>query len=486
MTYSNVVIQHPNIISSCNDIFGGNMYVLNNLGSSASNFKYVINTYANGNYVGQNQIIPRPSDGYGVFSPHNYLFSNISIDCDPTITGSVTFVNPAVVEYKIQHGYTYNPTLQIASLIDVNVSGTHYFGFQFSSAHGLTAGDLLYVQSANPYFQGDVTVTPDYFTTTAFSTNRGFTTSSPYSTGVITNVTRITNTASTNYYATKITHQYTDSSQIDYTTNYLIGYPAVRVTKLFATNQPQYKNMNIAYPTNETISAYVYSTLFDEGVVKYVYKFYDVSGTLINYQIKSTTLPMDGKVRYIKIPIGINNLIAIFGLSILNNVDSYSITFLNGTTVMSEEKFFKVTNKCYPKEDEPVQLVFINQLGGIDSYLFQNKTTVTYNKNTTEVKKPLLYNYNVGDWETKTLQTTVVKNKKIQSDWLTQQESEWLKELICSNEVYEVTYDNTGALKLIPVIVTNSSHQVYKTTDADLQQLIIELKYSSDYKVYNN
>ena len=191
------IVTTPNYLTPINDLYGS-VFTLTNASSGSTNFKYLTKLYYGTNevtpdvqFLVKETQIPRPNTGYGIYSPYKSLLAVSGYDLNQGITSSVGGLGSAdLLYYYINYGLQWNPELVWTTLLSVT-SGTYsYFGFSFSSAHGLAVGDVITINTSNSYLAGTAAVTNTLFTTTRFSTDRIFVTASATSIGSITNVER--------------------------------------------------------------------------------------------------------------------------------------------------------------------------------------------------------------------------------------------------------------------------------------------------------
>src|SRR6218665_895399 len=147
----------------------------------------------------------------------------------------------------------------------------------------------------------------------------------------------------------------------------------------------------------------------------------------------------------------------------LTNASYYKV-YLSGTSsVYSEVRTYKY-NSGANCNVYPVNILFVNNYGGIDSYQFVN-TTPTKNINKTTIRK--------NTWLPEVTGYTDIVNKvfnpseeivsvdytfsySVYSRFLTDYESRWLTQLFNSKQVYVEFPDN----RVLPVMVEDSSYQL--------------------------
>jgi hypothetical protein len=138
---------------------------------------------------------------------------------------------------------------------------------------------------------------------------------------------------------------------------------------------------------------------------------------------------------------------------------SQTYTFFNNE--FSEPRTYNVLPNC-DAEFEFMRLVWVNTLGGLDYYTFKqlNEKNLSITKQT--FNKPLAWNYTKKDRGETVFHQNVEKTWKLNSDWISFDESEWLADLFTSGEVYILNSDGS----LTPVIVQNDPYS-YKMQGKD-------------------
>jgi len=446
------IISTPNLLSPVNSVYG-NTFILNNSSSSALNFKYITELWVNGTYSVKELLPPRPISGYGYYSPFKTLLSSLSYDLPQVITTPTESLN-GIVRYNIKYGYSFNPNLTITPpVLAVSTASSVFFGFSFSNTTNLTIGDVLTIQSDNPYFSGTSSVI-QILTPTSFVINKPFALTSSVGTGYISNATRMDGTFSSLYYGYNGTRQYENVND-NYTNIYLIGNTVSSNIKPFITNSPTYKS--IMSGQYETVSALLFTPNFISGgsySVLSKYNFYNSNNTLISSTSSNFTLTRGAtpSIQFWNIPVGPGQL------SLPVNTDNYSVTLYFGSTTYSESKFYKIDTNCSLYTN--VRVMFMNRYGAFDYFNFRANSSSAYNISRQEFRQELDFNYNIGDRGRTIMSQRVDQTFTLYSDLLSQSEWDWLSELATSPEVYIV---NEITNKAIPIIVTDTNYNFKKT-----------------------
>ena len=134
---------------------------------------------------------------------------------------------------------------------------------------------------------------------------------------------------------------------------------------------------------------------------------------------------------------------------------------------MSEPVFYRI-GPCERFDSIPVH--FINKFGGIDTYAFTLK-----NRKRANVQKDT-YGYNSDVYATLTYDKVWAGSfdyvYQLNSDWLTDAESEWLIELVRSSQVW---LELDGQLEPLEAVVNANQYQFVTRRNDQLQQLQIEI-----------
>jgi hypothetical protein len=99
-------------------------------------------------------------------------------------------------------------------------------------------------------------------------------------------------------------------------------------------------------------------------------------------------------------------------------------------------------------------------------------------------KRELDWNYTVGDRQDFVLSQRATETYTISSDFLTDDVSEWLKELITSTEVYVLERDETdpsATSTKYPILITDTSYQV--KTLLNNKSIAVTLTYRTAYPI---
>ncbi|MCX2474085.1 hypothetical protein OQZ33_07065 [Pedobacter sp. MC2016-05] len=207
-----------------------------------------------------------------------------------------------------------------------------------------------------------------------------------------------------------------------------------------------------------TSSEHLYFINQNNLAVKTRIRVYDTNGTQIN--LFEANLPSGVVIRLNVSPKTIYHL---FNAD-FSNVGHYRVDLIdiNGH-VVSEEKVYKYTSDACNLQ--PINLLFTNSLGGVESFTFFNPIeSIQVTKTSLKTNVIQLVNGVYSDNQNglvnpteRIISSSAVSTFKVFSDVLSDNETIMLKELITSKSVWVELNDNKT---LIPITITNSSYNV--------------------------
>jgi len=163
--------------------------------------------------------------------------------------------------------------------------------------------------------------------------------------------------------------------------------------------------------------------------------------------------------------------------------DYYIISAYNGATRVSKQYYFFNAEK-FGQNDcrfEYKRLAWVNSRGGWDYFNFIKKNEVTNNIERKQYKR-VLFNgtstiFSRYDRQQYDRQNIVTQTLSLASDWMQENEFEFLRSLMVSNQVHLV--ETTG--NHIPVSVEESSFLERKERNGKLYNVTLKVGYSQDY-----
>lgn len=260
-------------------------------------------------------------------------------------------------------------------------------------------------------------------------------------------------------------------------TSYLVNNTVTSTTVNFLTNQPRdgvsvnvYGNPSGAFHLDAGSVSYLTLANFQPTTARYTVYYQGLSFSSATYDlaISSSTA---GFIYHIPAgPANINS--AIGGPVIQLNATSYTIQLLNGANhSLSEALLYIVDPNC--SKYTPVRLQFLNRLGGWDYANFNLVSRKTINATKRDMyKKNLPYNYVVGDRETTMINFDGNYTYTLNTDYLTQGQSNWMEELFTSQNINIVSEDG---LTVHPVNLTDGTVEIKKSINDKLLQYTFSL-----------
>jgi hypothetical protein len=138
------------------------------------------------------------------------------------------------------------------------------------------------------------------------------------------------------------------------------------------------------------------------------------------------------------------------------------------------------------------QLHWLNKLGAFESFNFTKKSAFensisrsNYKRATGALSDTDSFGYNVSDRGTRTFFTSMKDQLKLKSDWLTDEEMIYLRDLVESPEIYIAIYvdDDGTTYEKIPVICTDSKFT--KKTQLNDKCFALELNLEFSFERYS-
>jgi hypothetical protein len=212
-------------------------------------------------------------------------------------------------------------------------------------------------------------------------------------------------------------------------------------------------------------------------------------------QITTFDIPMeflDGALLHI--PAGLKNL---YDGSFITQAQAddtifWTIVGVDGSNVEVTAKYgFYIDEDC---KYNPVHVYWLNQLGGWDSYSFikKNERSIDVEK---KRYKTYLGNYNTADvdnpFDTKNYSRSLNEREPITktflnltSDWLTESEYKWMRDLFYSKSVWMVD-DNVDGFNILPVVVEDTNYLMKRERNSKKYNQTLRLQLANEYDTIN-
>jgi hypothetical protein len=304
-----------------------------------------------------------------------------------------------------------------------------------------------------------------------------------------------------------------------YKTNYWIDSDAVN-TRLPLTNRPQstkaYSNLDANFYNQSGYLYFLCNKSTDPNIDYIRYRYYDSENSLIreyymktiNYFSHSTDeenefnmiavpfMPFD--VQNIPADLNSDSESGFGSFPIFPNIGGvgfYTVTAFQddaGSNQASIEYTVRLTDQCV--RFDFTEIHFENQLGGVDSYVFTKPNRERQSITRVEASRPYLadsfQNRGIyGDYTNFSKYNAQVDYNKeftVSSDWLTDEEFEWLAQMVRSPRLWlrKAFQTGDGVLEyLVPILVTDTSYNVWKRDFDQLHTLTITYKFTFDESV---
>lgn len=193
---------------------------------------------------------------------------------------------------------------------------------------------------------------------------------------------------------------------------------------------------------------------------------------LITYSDASTETLSLPSSKVVRIPSGSQ-------LTIPGSATYYDIQLKVGDTVLSETYRVNLIDEC--SKYDITDIFFLNSLGGFDSFRFNRVRRDTYDiQRKTYKSNPntlgATYGYQTSSFKSINYDTNLQHSSKLFSNWITEEQSEWLLDMFSSPVVY--LYDGT----LVAVNISSSSYEVKKHIQDNAFMIEMDITYSFDSK----
>jgi hypothetical protein len=197
------------------------------------------------------------------------------------------------------------------------------------------------------------------------------------------------------------------------------------------------------------------------------------TSAVVTYSDASTqtiTLPT---LQVVRIPCGSQ-------LTIPAGATYYDIVLKNGGSTLSETYRITLFDEC--SKYETTDIFFLNSLGGFDSFRFDKVRRDNYEVQRKQYKSNpytlgASYNYETSSFKSKTYDTISTHRVKLFSNWITEQQSEWLRDLIESPVVF--MYDG---MSIVAVNVDTNTYEVKRHVQDKVFNIEFDVVYSFENK----
>ena len=194
------------------------------------------------------------------------------------------------------------------------------------------------------------------------------------------------------------------------------------------------------------------------------------------------------------IPAGLKNLVngSYITQDQANDTLFWTIVGIDGAEDEVTAKYgFYIDEDC---KYNPVHVYWLNQLGGWDSYSFikKNERSIDVEK---KRYKTYLGNYNTADvdtpFDTKSYSRSLNEREPITktfinltSDWITESEYKWMKDLFYSKSVWMVD-DNVDGFSILPIVVEDTNYLMKRERNSKKYNQTLRLQLANEYDTIN-
>lgn len=223
----------------------------------------------------------------------------------------------------------------------------------------------------------------------------------------------------------------------------------------------------------------------------FLFELYDETSSVIS----TFTIPFTiNSASLYHLPTGLKNLVngGYVDQSTADNTKFYTVVGVDASDVEVTAKYgYWVDQDC---KYNPVHLYWLNQLGGWDSFSFIKK-----NERSIDVERKRYKTY-LGDYNNATTDNPfstqafsrslterepIVKTfLNLTSDWLTESEFRYLKDLFRSKSVWMVD-DNTDGYSVVPVVVEDNNYLMRRERNSHKYNQNIRLQIANDNETLN-
>ena len=461
-------------------------YVVSSTLNTQNDFRYVFDIFTRDlnisplSFEARTSTFPR-ENGNGVFSPHTFLQSKVGETTLNPFISSFIYSTSSYHTFELKLYEQWNPSIFYNTI----VTGTQT---QLSIATGsfgnpsnlnLSVGDIIFIDPLEKLTNSGLFGTSSILSITV-SGSASLIRIDKDTTGVTTieqafiNEVFRFNSTTTRKGVLNYAEQYLEygQNQLDDFVMTLGGLPFS--LKYFLSEHREQKKF-VYESEYETLSF-----LMDPG-------YGSTSSTIINIRVLDNNFNFLQTLTY-SLPTGISiqpridmgvgyqnikNLATSLGLTLSASASNWQVDITQGGETASFGMTYSLTTQC--KEYELKTLAFKNKLGGIDYFTFNLLSRYNSNINRTVMNKNLPYNFTAGDRGRKIIDQSVKEVWTLNTRYLTDYEALFIRELVESVDVYLLE-----GVKLIPIIIQDSSYQLKTSLNDQLIQYTITFEKSID------
>ena len=462
-------------------------YVVSSTLNTQNDFRYVFDIFTREldinpftNFEARTSTFPR-QDGNGVFSPHTFLQSKVGETTLDPFVSSFIYSTSSYHSFQLKLYEQWNPSIFYNTII----TGTQT---QLSIATGsfgnpsnlnLSVGDIIFIDPLEKLTNSGLFGTSSILSITVSGSasliriDKDTTNVTTIEQGFINEVFRFNSTTPTRDIV-NFTEQYLEYGQnpMDDFIMTLGGLPFD--LKYFLSEHREQKKYvyNSEYETLSLLMEKSYGS-----TAASIININVLDRNFVSLQTLTYSLPLGARMQpRIDIGVGyqnIKNLATSLGLTLSASASNWEVNITQGGNTASFGMTYSLITQC--KEYELKTLAFKNKLGGIDYFTFNLVSKYNSNINRTIMNKNLPYNFTAGDRGRKVIDQTVKEVWTVNTRYLTDYEALFIRELVESVDVYLLE-----GVKLIPIIIQDSSYQLKTSLNDQLVQYTIQFEKSID------
>jgi len=157
----------------------------------------------------------------------------------------------------------------------------------------------------------------------------------------------------------------------------------------------------------------------------------------------------------------------------LNTIGTHTITLANSFVAAVKTITIEIVAAC--SKFDTIRLHWLNNLGGWDSYNFTKQSIKSMDIERKQYKKMQSINYSKSDRLKTNYNTTIIDKLQINSDWISDDMSDWFQGLLTS----PIVYLERGTDNFIAVNITNSNYLIQQYLNGrKLHNLQLDIEYS--------
>lgn len=253
-------------------------------------------------------------------------------------------------------------------------------------------------------------------------------------------------------------------------------------TRKFLTNMPR-----IIYLTKSQrqFLTYMRETLLDANE-NFKVTAYDINdNNIFNWTVDVNINTLNNGGRFVRIPIGLPNLSEVNPTYVSGDdwsdllapeVEYYTISLCSTSPVAQASEIITIRFKNDICKYTPKEIIFLNRFGAFESFVFQlaNTERIKINRSSYTNANPVSQlNYSKTDRRNTVSGVDMQQTFTVLSNWISEEESIWLKELLTSPTVF---INESGTL--IPITILTDTYDVFNKENRKLFNLKIDYEYT--------